>query len=145
MALKVTKTHVWAAEIQDQPGGLAKVIGTLAAAGANLECVIGRRQPEKSGTGVVFVTPLKGKKPLGAAAAAGFQETQRISTLKVEGDDRPGLGAALAQAVADAGVSMRGISAAVIGRKFVSYLAFDSADDAAKAAAALKKLARKKK
>ncbi len=32
MALKVTKTDVWATEIQDQPGGLAKVMGTIASA-----------------------------------------------------------------------------------------------------------------
>jgi len=90
------------------------------------------------------VTPLKGKKALAGAAAVGFSETQRIATLKVEGDDRPGLGAQLAQAVGAAGLSMRGLTAAVVGRKFVAYLGFDSADDAAKAAAALRAFARRK-
>ena len=64
MALKVTKTDVWAVEIKDQPGGLAKVMETIAAAGANLQCVIARRRPDKPGTGVAFVSPLKGKKVL---------------------------------------------------------------------------------
>ena len=144
MALKVTKTDVWAAEIQDQPGGLAKVMETIASAGANLECVIARRQPDKPGTGVVFISPLRGKKPLAAATAVGFNAARRIATLKVEGGDRPGLGAQLAQAVGAAGVSMRGVSAAAIGRKFVAYLGFDNWDDANKAAAALKILGRKK-
>jgi len=144
MALKVTKTEVWAAEIQDQPAGLALTLSAIAGVGASIECVIARRQPDKPGTGVVFVTPLKGKKALAAAAAVGFSETQRVATLKVEGDDRPGLGAQLAQAVGAAGVNLRGLSAAVVGRKFVAYLAFDAADDAAKAAAALRALARKK-
>jgi hypothetical protein len=144
MALKVTKTEVWATEIQDQPGGLGKVMGTIAGAGANLECVIARRQPDKPGTGVVFVSPLRGKKALAAAATVGFHETYRIATVKVEGADRPGLGAQLAQAVGNAGLNMRGLTAAAIGRKFVAYLGFDNWEDAIKAAAAIKALGRKK-
>jgi len=144
MALKVTKTEVWAAEIQDQPAGLAQSLAAIANTGASIECVIARRQPDKPGTGVVFVTPLKGKKAVTGAATVGFSEAQRIATLKVEGDDRPGLGARLAEAVGAAGVSMRGLTAAVVGRKFVAYLGFDSADDAARAAAALRAFARRK-
>jgi hypothetical protein len=144
MALKVTKTDVWAAEIQDQPGGLAQVMATIAGAGANLECVIARRQPDKPGTGVVFITPLRGKKLLAAAATVGFSESQRVATLKVEGGDRPGLGAQIAQAVGAAGVNLRGVSAAVVGRKFIAYLGFDHRDDADKAAAAIRSLGRKK-
>jgi hypothetical protein len=144
MALKVTKTDVWAAEIQDQPGGLAKVMGKIAGTGANLECVIARRQPDKPGTGVVFISPLTGKKALAAAASVGFHETRRIATVKVEGADRPGLGAQIAQAVGAANVNMRGLSAATVGRRFVAYLGFDSWEDAIKAAAAIKALDRKK-
>ena len=144
MALKVTKTDVWAVEIQDQPGGLAKVMEAIAGAGADLQCVIARRQPDKPGTGVAFVTPIKGKKVLAAATAAGFQETQRIATLRVEGPDRPGAGAHLAQAIAEAGVNLRGISAVALGSKFVGYLGFDNWGDAHRAAAALRALGRKK-
>jgi len=143
MALKVTKTDVWAVEIQDQPGGLAKVMDPIAAAGANLECVIARRQADKPGTGVAFVSPLKGKKVLAAAAAAGFQEAQRVATVRVEGTDRPGLGAQMAKVVAEAGVNVRGVSAMALGRKFVTYLGFDNWDDANKAAAALRAWGRK--
>jgi predicted amino acid-binding ACT domain protein len=60
--------------------------------------------------------------------------------LKVEGDDAPGLGARIAAAIADAGINLRGVSAATMGRKFVAYLGFDNAADATKAARALKKL-----
>lgn len=144
MALKVTKTDVWAAEIQDQPGGLARVMGKIAGTGANLKCVIARRQPDKPGTGVVFISPLTGKKALAAAARVGFHETRRIATVKVEGADRPGLGAKIAQAVGAANVNMRGLSAATVGRRFVAYLGFDSWEDAIKAAAAIKTLDRKK-
>jgi len=143
MAFKITQTHVWAAEIEDQPGGLARKLAPLAAAGANLECVIARRKPEKPGTAVVFITPLKGKKVLNAARAGGFHETQRIATLKIEGLDRPGMGSGIAQAVGDAGISLRGMSAAVLGTKYVCYLGFDTEADAKRAAVALRAPGRK--
>lgn len=145
MSLKVTKTVVWAAEISDQPGGLAQVLKTLADAGAGLECVIARRRPDKPGSAVAFVTPLAGKKALAAALSAGFHARQQIATLKVEGLDRPGLGAQIAAIIGDAGVSMRGVSAAVIGNKFVCYIGFDQAADAQKAAVALRASGRKRR
>jgi len=143
MALKVTQTDVWAVEIQDQPGGLAKVMETIAAAGANLQCVIARRQPAKPGKGVAFVSPLRGKKVMAAAAAAGFHEAQRVASLRVEGRDRPGLGAQMAKVIAAAGVNLRGVTAVGLGPKFVAYFGFDRGDDAARAAAALRVWARK--
>jgi predicted amino acid-binding ACT domain protein len=70
---------------------------------------------------------------------------KNLATLKVEGDDAAGLGGRIATAIADAGINLRGVSAAVIGRKFVAYLGFDNAADATKAARALKTLASPKK
>ena len=40
--------------------------------------------------------------------------------------------------MADAGINVRGVSAAVIGNKFVAYVGFDSDEDAERAMAALK-------
>ena len=54
MSLTVTKIDVWAAQIEDKPGGLAKLLGTLAGAGANLECVVARRDPSNAGKGLLF-------------------------------------------------------------------------------------------
>jgi hypothetical protein len=51
----------------------------------------------------------------------------------------------MSTAIADAGINLRGVSAAVIGKKFVAYFGFDSAADATKATRALKTLARPKK
>jgi hypothetical protein len=138
MAPKVSKTVVWAAEIIDEPGGLAEALTALAQAGANLEFIISRRQAEEPGTGVVFVTPLKGRKVLEVAEAAGFVATSRIVTLKVEGEDEPGIGARIAGTVAAAGINLRGLSAAVINGRFSCYLAFDSNDDAARTSAAIR-------
>jgi hypothetical protein len=145
MALKVTKVDVWAGEMQDQAGALARLLETLAGARASVECCIARRQPDKPGSGVAFVSPVKGKKAQDAARAAGIVPAANIATLRVEGPDKPGLGAKMTRAVADAGVNMRGLSAAVIGNKFVAYFGFDNPDDAAKAAKALKSVDRKGK
>jgi ACT domain-containing protein len=56
MSLTVTKVDVWAAEIDDSPGGLAKLLSALADAGANLDCVIARRDHSKPDKGVTFLT-----------------------------------------------------------------------------------------
>ena len=63
----------------------------------------------------------------------------------VDGDDEAGVGGRISTAIADAGINLRGVSAAVIGKKFVAYFGFDSAADATKATRALKALARPKK
>jgi hypothetical protein len=67
MAYTVKKVEVWAGEVADRPGGVADKMEALSAAGANLEFVIARRAADKPGTGVVFVTPVKGVKQKSAA------------------------------------------------------------------------------
>ena len=145
MSLTVTKIDVWAAEIEDKPGGLAKLLGALAGAGANLECVVARRDPSNVGKGVAFLTPVKGASVQKAAKAEGLAPAEKIATLKVEGYDAPGPGFRITSAIADSGVNLRGVSGAVVGRKFVVYLGFDGNADADKAARALKALADTKK
>ena len=140
MKLDVSRTETWASAIDDRPGGLAEKLAVLAAAGANLEFVIARRAPEQRRNGVVFVTPLKGAKQFKAARAAGFQRTKSLHSLRIEGADKPGMGAKLTKALAEAGINLRGFSAAAIGKRYVTHLALDSARDAAKAAGVLKKV-----
>lgn len=139
MALKATKAEVWAATLEDRAGGAADKLEALARGGANLEMVLARRT-EQPGQGVMFVTPVKGAKAVKAAQEAGFGKPEHIHSVRIEGGDKPGLGSKIARALGKAGVSFRGISAVAIGRKFVSYLACDSAEDAAKAISVLKKL-----
>lgn len=140
MAIKISKVDVWAAQLVDQPGDLARVLDSLSAAGASVECVIGRRTPERPGSGVVWISPIKGKKVQQAASAAGLKPATNLATLRVEGADKRGLGSRLCQAVADAGVNIRGVSAMVCGKNFVAYYGFDDAAAAAKAASAMKKV-----
>ena len=139
MALKVSKADVWAVTIDDRPGGAAEKLESLSQAGADLEMVLARRTSEQPGKGVMFVTPLKGAKATKAAQEAGMGKPEHIYSVRIEGGDKPGLGSKIARALGDAGVSFRGMNAAAMGRKFVSYIACDSAEDQARAIAALRK------
>jgi hypothetical protein len=141
MKLKVNRMDTWAAAIDDRPGGVADKLAALAAAGVNLELIIARRAPEQRGSGVVFVTPLKGDKQIKAAGGAGFQKTDSLHTLRVQGADKPGTCAKLTRALAEAGINLRGFSAAALGQQYITLLALDTAADATKAVAVLKKLA----
>lgn len=140
MALKVTKADMWAASIDDRRGGAAEKIEPLSAAGADFQFVLARRTPESPGKGLVIVTPVKGAKVTKAAGAAGFVRATDLHGLRIEGAGKPGLGAKIMRALGDAGISFRGFSGASLGRQFVAYLALDNAQDAARAAAAIKKV-----
>lgn len=139
MAYEVNKVDVFAGSLADRPGGLADKLEALAGAGANLEFVVARRSPEGPGSAVVFVAPIKGPKQIRAAQGQGMSKTDSLHSLRVEGPDKPGLGARITRTIADAGINMRGLSAAALGRRMVVYFAFDSNDDARKASAVLKK------
>jgi hypothetical protein len=140
MKLSVSRTEVWAATIDDRPGGVADKLSALAEAGANLGFILARRTPERRGHGVVFVTPLKGRKQFQAAETAGFQKTETLHALRVETADKPGFGAKLTRAVAQAGVNLRGVSATALGKLCAVYLVTDTAKQLSKVADVLKKL-----
>ncbi len=140
MKLKVTRAEMWKAVIDDRPGGAAAVLDPVAQAGANFEFAFARRAPEMPGRGLLFVLPVKGKKAVAAAQAAGLALAGDMHMLRIEGADKPGTTAAIARAMADAGVSFRALSATAVGRNFRAFLALDSAEDAARAAGVLKKL-----
>lgn len=138
--MKTQRVATWVASLTDKPGGLAAKLNTLTAGGVNLEFIIARRAPDRPGTGVVFITPVRGAKQMRAANAAGFHPTNKLHTVRIEGTDRPGLGARLTQALAGQGLNLRGLSAAALGKKFVCHIAVDSETDAAKAVRILRGL-----
>ncbi|MCK4374567.1 MAG: ACT domain-containing protein [Candidatus Brocadiae bacterium] len=140
MALEVSRVDIWAGSIKDRPGGLAEKLTALAEAGAELEYVMARRAPEKPGTGVVFLTPVKGARQSRAAKKAGLHKTKTLFAVRAEGRDKPGLGAQISTALAARGVNVRGLSASVVGKRFVMYLALDSSSDATKALRLLKRM-----
>jgi hypothetical protein len=140
VALKIATVNVWAATIQDRPGGLAEKLAPLSKAGVNLAFIIARRQADKPGKGVVFVTPIQGGKQIAAAKKAGFRRSRSLRSLVIRGPDRRGLGSKMAAALGQAGINVRGLSAAALGKEFVAYFAFDKLPDSAKAARMLKKI-----
>jgi len=137
MDLNIEGVAVWAAGIADEPGGLAGKLAALAGAGADLDFIIARRAPDKPGMGVVFVTPLRTDAEIAAGKEAGFAAAESLHCLRLMGPNEAGLAGRITQAIADAGVNIRGFSAGVAGGQCIIYVAFDSGDDAALAAGAL--------
>src|SRR5436309_733326 len=129
-SFEVSKVEVWSGEIPDQPGGLANVLEALAGAGAALECVVARRQPDKPGTGVVYVTPVKGRRAQAAASAVGLKPAGNIATLRLESSFDPAAGGIIGRAIEQAGINVRGVSGVKAGNNMVAYIGFDSMDDA---------------
>ena len=140
MVIEIDKVDVWAGTIEDRPGGLARILDALAEADANLEFLISRRAPEKPGTGVVFLAPLSGTAQTEAANEVGLSRATNLYSLRIEGPDQPRLGASITWAIADAGINMRGLSAASFDQRCVVYLAFDSEADAKRAREVLKQI-----
>ena len=142
MKLKISRTDMWTVTIEDRAGGAAEKLEPLAKAGANFEFVFARRTPEQPGKGLLVLCAVKGAKVTRAAADAGFAKPDNLHAVRIEGADKPGTTAKITGAIAAAGINFRALSATATGAKFVSYLALDTADDAAKAVGVLKKLSR---
>jgi hypothetical protein len=130
---------VWAAPLQDRPGGLADVLETLKDAGADLDFIVARRDSKEPGKGVAFVTPLRGDAEVAAAAEVGFNVANSIHSVRIEGANERGLAAELVRRLADEGINLRSLSAAELGARFVMYIGFDTEQDAKKAVALLLK------
>ena len=133
----VERVDVWAASIEDRPGGLAQALAALRDAGADLQLIISRRA--EPGKGVVFVTLLQGDREIAAAAQVGFNIADTLHSVRVMGHDRPGVAAELTEKLANEGINLRGFSLSVIGRQYLAYAAVDSLDDANKVIEILEK------
>ena len=130
MELIVKTVDVWAADVQDKPGALANKLAQLADAKADLDFIISRRKPDAPGQGVVFVTPLQGDEQIEAATEVGFNILPSLHSVRIEGANEAGITARISQMLGEAGINLRGLSAAVIGDRFIIHLALDTCDDA---------------
>jgi hypothetical protein len=137
MAHSITNVDVYAVDIMNRPGSLARVLEALASGGANLDFVIARQINEN--TSRVFVAPLKGAKQIRAASDVGLTKAKGMTAIRVTGSDKAGLGAAITRGIAAAGINIRGLSSGSIAKKNVCYIAFSSAEDAKRATGAIKK------
>lgn len=140
MAVTVKRAALWRASVADTPGALAGVLEPLAQAGADLRVVMGYRMGQ-SGGAVIEVFPVTGKKAVAAATSVGLSASP-IPCLLVEGDNRAGLGAKMARAVADMGVNISFLMAETVGRKFSAVFGFDGDAAAAAASKAIKAAAK---
>ena len=78
---------------------------------------------------------------LGSSFGLPSQNGAAVKTPLVEGDDKPGLGLAIAEAIAGAGVNMHFFVAQAVGRKFSAVVGFATEADANTAAGLIKKAA----
>ena len=144
MAPTVKKIVLWRKQVENRAGVLAGALAPLAHAGANVRVVMADRYPGQESKGAIELYPVTGKKSATAAKEAGFSPSD-IPALLVEGDNRTGLGYATAQAIADAGISLDFLVAQVVGKKYSAVFGFESAADAAKCGAIIRKAAPAKK
>ena len=144
MAVTVKKIVLWRKEVENKPGALASTLASLASAGADLQVVMGYRYPGEKSKAAVELYPVTAMKSVAAAREAGLTASS-IQAFLVEGDNLPGLGHAISQAIADAGINMDFVVAQVVGRKYSAIFGFESEADATKGAAVIKKAAAAKK
>ena len=144
MAVTVKKVALWRRDLDNRPGALANVLEPLARAGTDLQVAMGYRFPGNESRAAVEVAPVTSRKATVAAQGAGLQPSG-IPTLLVAGDNRPGLGFALSQGMADAGINMAFLVAQTIGRRYSAVFGFESDADADRAAAIIKQASKAKK
>jgi hypothetical protein len=138
MPVTVKNISLWRREVDNQVGTLAHTLEPVTKGGANLRVLMGYRYPGNESRAAIELYPVSGKKVSAAATGAGL-EASSIPTLLVEGDDKPGLGLAIARAIAGAGVNMTFFVAQVVGRKYSAVIGFGSDADAKAAAPLIKK------
>jgi hypothetical protein len=141
MAITVKKITLWRGQVENKPGVLGKVLEPLA--GVDLQVVMGYGLHGEKNKAAIELYPVSGKKTIAAAKAAGLCASS-IPTLLVEGDNRPGLGSAIADAIADAGINVGFLVAQVVGKKFSAVMGFEDEAASRKATALIKKVAGKK-
>lgn len=136
MATKVKKIVLWRGEIDNVPGALARILGPLAK--SNLEVLMGYHRHGDGNRALIEAYPITGKQT--AAARSVGLAPATLPALLVEGDDRAGLGHAIAESLGAAGININFLVAQVLKKKYAAVFGFES-DEAAKRAATLIKKA----
>jgi hypothetical protein len=141
MALQIKPVTLWRVEVQNDPGVLARTLEPLAAAKTDLQVVMAYRFPGNESRGAIEVSPIKGGRAARAAAAAGLTDSG-IPALRIDGDNRPGLGHAIASALAEADVNIAFVVAQVSGGRHSTVLGFDNEEGLRRAAPIIRRIAR---
>jgi hypothetical protein len=120
---------LWRKELDNHPGLLATTLEPLAAAGAELQVVMAYRYPGGTDKAAIELHPVAGRKSTAAAKTAGLAPSL-IPALLIQGDNRQGLGHALAKAIGDAGINLSFVMAQVVGRRYAATFGFENEADA---------------
>ena len=144
MAVNVRSIELWRTEVENQPGALARTLGPLAEAGIDLHVIMGYRYPGNEKQAAIEVAPILRPKAKKAAEAAGLKATG-IAALMVEGKNRPGLGHAIGQAIASAGINLGFLMAQVVGKRYSAIIGCETDADAKKVAVLIRKATGPKK
>lgn len=137
MPYQISKEHVWVGALPDHPDALADKLRRLSDAGLDLEMILARR--DMPGRALLFVSPLRSVEEMLSAEEIGLAQEENVRAVRIMGPDAPGIGARIATALAHADLNLRAYSAAVIGKRHITFLAFDTEEDADRAVIALKK------
>jgi predicted amino acid-binding ACT domain protein len=138
MALKVKKAVLWKRDLENRPGTLAESLKPFADAKQNLQVVMGYAYPGERNRSALEVYPVSGAKGEAAARQAGLEAMTHTNCLMVEGDDKVGLGYAMANELSANNVNISFSIIQVVGGKFLAIFGFESSDDADKAASIIK-------
>jgi hypothetical protein len=141
MAVTVKKVTLWRSEVENKAGMLAQTLKLLADTGASLQVVMAYRFPGESARGAIELFPVSGKKAQAAAKAAGLDRSS-IPTILAMGDDRPGLGSEIAEAIAGAGINVSFLVAQVVGRRYSAVYGFETEEEAQIATNLIKKVSK---
>lgn len=137
MEYRITNEFVCGGAIEDRTEVLAHTLRALADQGLDLEMIMSRR--DQAGWSLIFVSPLRTMQEIEAAERVGLHREGSLRTLRVEGPNRPGLGARLTAALAEAGLEVRGYWALKLGDQCVTDIAFDSEEKQAQARVVLER------
>jgi len=142
MAMTVKLIKMYRGTFENKPGVLAGILEPVVATGVNLQILMGYKLAE--GQAAIELFPVASKK-VAAAAEKARLTPMTMSTLLVQGDDKPGLGLAFAKSLADAGINMQFLVAQTVGNRFTAVFGFQNEDDARKSAALIRKAAARRK
>ncbi len=90
-------------EVENKPGALAKVAAAISDAGVNISAATCTRPADTAALHILVKYPEAAKHAL---ATAGVTVTSQREVVVVDADDRPGVLAALARQVAEAGINL---------------------------------------
>jgi hypothetical protein len=140
MSLSVKRITLWRGKVPHRPGALAAALEPLADTRADLEIVMGYREPGETAEAVLELWPVSGRRMSEAVEGVGLHAS-KAPTLLVTGDNRPGLGHGVARALSEAGINVSFLVAQVVGRRFSAVFGFESDDDATRATGVIRRSA----